>query len=118
MSQERLKTINSATQLLQTLEGGQLHADLMSTIDDTISEMADYANGAGSHKAKGSVTLTIDFDLELDQLRIRTAIKSKSPEQPRRPSILFLTPGNKMSVEQPSQGALPFNAVPMAARES
>lgn len=104
-----LKTITGFSQLIQTLERGVLHADLTDEIKNVMEAMAEFAAGPGNHKAKGSLTLTLDFTMELDTVRILPTIKTKLPELPRRPDMMFVTPNNNLSLEHPSQHGLPFD---------
>lgn len=106
-----LKTISGFSQLVQTLEGGKLHADLSDEIQSVITTMSDYASGAGSGRAKGEITLTLSFDQELEQVKIRAKVKTKTQEVLRRMSALFVTPNNKLSLEHPMQNSLPLGTV-------
>lgn len=82
---EQLRTINGFSHLVQTLEGGALHADLSDAVHNVLTEMATFSAGPGNGKSKGSVTLTINFEQELETIRIRGKIDTKTPEFPRRP---------------------------------
>lgn len=109
--QNELKTISGLSQLLQTLEGGQLHADASEELHNMLVEMATYANTVGGGRAKSEMTITLSFEQELDTVKIRPKIKTKGQEIPRRATNLFMTPGNRLSMEHPMQNALPFGSV-------
>lgn len=107
------KSIAGFSQLLQTLEGGALHHDLSEELHNTLTEMATYAHGTGGGRSKGKIVLTLDFEQEIDTVKVRANVKTKTQLQDiaRRASQLFLTPGNKLSVEHPQQNQLPFGTV-------
>lgn len=108
---DEIKSINGFSHLIQTLEGGALHADLCDDLHNVLTEMATYAAGPGGGKAKGEITLTLSLEQELETVRIRAKVKTKSQEIARRMSALFMTPGNRLSLEHPMQHSLPFGTV-------
>lgn len=105
------KTINGFSHLIQTLEGGALHADLSDEQHNLLTEMATYAAGPGNGRATGELTITLSFTQELETVKVRAKVKTKSQEIARRASSLFVTPGNKLSLEHPMQNSLPFGSV-------
>lgn len=106
-----LKKINGFSHLIQTLEGGALHADLCDDLHNVLTEMATYAAGPGGGRSKGEITLTIALEQELETVRVRARVKTKTQEIARRMSALFMTPGNNLSLEHPMQHSLPFGTV-------
>lgn len=111
MTQQPAKTIAGFSQLIQTLEGGALHADLTDQVQETINKMADYSAGPGNGRAVGEITIKLTFTQELETVKVRAKITDKAQEIPRRMSALFITPNNKLSLEHPMQNALPFGTV-------
>lgn len=111
MTQAPLKTINGFSHLIQTLEGGALHADLSDDLHNVLTEMATYSAGPGNGRSKGEIVITLNFEQELETVRVRAKVKTKTQEIARRMSALFMTPGNKLSLEHPMQNSLPFGTV-------
>jgi len=105
------KIISGFTHLLNTLQGGKFQADLSDELHNLLIEMGTYAAGPGNHRAKGKLTIVLDFEMELDAMRVRTNIVAKAPQLPSRPTMLFITPGNRLSLEHPMQDGLPFGVV-------
>lgn len=111
MSQNQLKTIAGFSQLIQTLEGGALHADLSDAVQSIINKMVEHSNGTGNGRSVGELNIKLTFGMELETIKVRAKIAEKTPEVPRRMSALFVTPNNKLSLEHPMQNALPFGTV-------
>lgn len=105
-----LKVISSFTQLLNSLDGNIVER-LSAELETLQTEMINYAQGAGGYRAKGKLSLDLIFELEGDKMRVRPKIALTAPEQPEKMSVLFVTPNNKLSPENPTQHSLPFGTV-------
>lgn len=92
--------IRNADQLLAMLEDGDLSNDLFNEITKVLDALREAAGPKS--KAKGSVTLTLNFEVEGVSTEISTDIKSKMPKQKRARSWLFLGEDG-LSTEHPRQ---------------
>lgn len=108
---EPVKPFNS---ILATLEGGVLHDHLSDTVHEAIEKLEEHAESYG--KARGRVTLTLDFTLDGGLLTILGDVSTKLPRASRRPTVAWVSPGNNVSFANPKQPDLPLRSVPAAER--
>lgn len=95
-----MKGIKDATTILGLLEDGDLNADFSAEITKVLEVLRDRAGPKQS--AKGSVTLTLTFEVEGVQTEIDAKITSKTPDAPRGKSFFFITDAG-LSTEHPRQ---------------
>lgn len=98
-STEGARSFNS---FLSALEDGQLHTDLSDELHDLNAEMNNHILDYGN-KAKGKITLNIDFLLEKGAFVITSSYKITKPIAPRNMSVAYSTPGNNFTPFNPKQ---------------
>ena len=107
-------SIRTFGQLVQSLEDGQLVADLGDKLQDLNGKIARSAESIG--KAKGELTLKIKLNAEIGgTVQIDSEITVKEPKMPRARSVMWLNKDNNLSAENPKQTKLPLREVPPAA---
>ncbi len=99
ISNEAAKGFNS---FLQTLEDGQFHNELSNELRDLNAEMNNHAINYGL-AAKAKITITIDIVLKNGVFDIMADKKITPPKAPRQRSILWSTPGNNFTPQNPKQ---------------
>lgn len=92
--------IRSPDVLLGTLERGQLVQDFQTAINEVMTKLAVLGERG---KAKGSVTLKLDFTVEDSITEIKAKIDKKTPEGDRAKTVLFVTPDGQLSTDHPKQ---------------
>jgi len=95
--------IRDAQTIIGSLEGGQLAAELSTEITETLAELKEHVADRPKAKAKGSVTLKIDFEVENGTALVSGEISSKRPKKPRDRDFFFLTDDGALSNEHPRQ---------------
>lgn len=110
--------IRSFTALLSRIgEDGELHARCTEAMHEIVTALQQAAmDGAG--KAKGSLTLSLDFALDKGMVAIAGRTAVKLPKAAAATSHLFVTPDNFLTLLNPRQRELPFVTVPMGAGEA
>jgi hypothetical protein len=101
-----MKRITQATDILGVLERGDLNHDLTGEIESVLKALRDLAPPKG--KVKGSVGLTLNFQVEGQSVEIEASITSKVPKRQRGRSFYFLTQEGSLSTEHPQQSDM-FN---------
>lgn len=87
---------------LGSIEGGALHDDLSDEVRELNAALSEYA--ASNGVAKGSITIKLNFVLEkAGTLDVTADIATKTPKTKRERTVLWLTPGNNTSTENPKQ---------------
>lgn len=114
MAENEVKALKEAPQpfhiLLSRLEGGLLHADLGDKLNELNGELAVHA--AQNGKAKGSISLKLTFVHQRNgMVEVTADVKTDAPKTPRESSILFVTEGSNLTVENPKQQTLPLRDV-------
>lgn len=89
--------------LIGYLEQGQLHKDFFEKINETVTKLQDLTGDSPKAKAKGSVTLKLDFIVQDGRIEIDADVTTKTPKPPRRTSTLFLTDDAEISTVHPRQ---------------
>ena len=92
--------IRDATQLLAMLEDGELAQDLSTEVNELLAKLRDAAGP--KTKAKGSVTLKLNFTVEGVATEIDTEIVVKAPKSKRGKSFYFVT-DDGLSTDHPRQ---------------
>lgn len=96
--------------VLATLEDGRLHGDLSDASREMISTLHDVAANARG-KAKGKITITLDYAVEDGVVELRADFTTKTPKLPRQKTVLFATPDNNLTRRDPKQPSLEFRDV-------
>jgi hypothetical protein len=87
---------------LGQLEGGAFHDDLSDDLRALNEKLAEFA--AQNGLAKGSLVLKFTFKLDRDGvLEVNTDVATKAPKLSRARSVMWLTPGNNITHENPKQ---------------
>ena len=95
-----MKRIRDATQIIGMLEDGELSCDLSNEISFVLDKLRDAAGPKS--KAKGYVTLKLNFAVEGVSTEIDAEISSKTPKAKRGRSFFFVT-DDGLSTEHPKQ---------------
>jgi aminoglycoside phosphotransferase family enzyme len=106
--------IRTTAQLLEQLENGELADDLRKEVRELVAYLHEHAGSKG--KAKGSLTLKIDFNVQGSSLTFETDIATKKPKKLRGSTTLFCNADGAILTGHPKQDDLPFGprAVPKA----
>lgn len=99
---ERGEGAKSFNSFLNTLEDGQFHAELTDELRELNAEMNNYALSYGL-AAKGKISINIDVVLKNGIFEVVAKKKITNPEPPRVRSILWSTPGNNFTPQNPKQ---------------
>lgn len=102
-------------QLISSMEDGRLHGDISDAQRDLIGDLNNIASM--NRKAKGSITITLEYAIEDGVVEVRGDFKTKAPKLPRGKSIFFATPDNNLTRSDPKQPSLEFRdvSIPRAA---
>lgn len=95
------KEIRDPLMIIGTLERGDVTAALESEISDTLQILYDAAGPKG--KVKGSVTLTLNFEVQGQSCSVEAGVASKTPKQKRATTMFFVTPEGGLTQEHPTQ---------------
>jgi hypothetical protein len=96
---------NSFGDFVRFLEDGQLDAELTEVLRTMASDMSNNAIESGG-KAKGKLTLTLDFALEGKVFTIASKHKVDIPEPKRPKSVMWSTLDGRFTPSNPQQGQL------------
>ncbi len=103
-------TIRSFSQLMAVAEDGQLNSDLDTEVTDLVATLSDAA-ASRNGKAKGKLTVSIDFALDGGIITLSTDYTVKKPKCARARSAFWATSDNKLSRRNPRQPELPLRDV-------
>jgi hypothetical protein len=92
----------SFSSFLQMLEDGQFHSELSDSLQELNANMNNHVLNYGQ-KAKGKISITIEFVLEKGVFDIVADFKSTPPKTKRARSIAWSTPNNNFTPENPRQ---------------
>ena len=94
--------LRSFAQLIANLEGGQLNADASRMLADLNAALNDFVQ---EHNGKPSASLTLKLDVKLDggTFDVKAKLSLKLPDEPRDKTVLWSTPGNVFTVQNPRQ---------------
>lgn len=90
---------------LTALEDGVLNADMSEALRELNAAMNQHVQSYGG-KAKGKISLTIEFKLDDGLFIITPDFKATLPKAVRRQSVAWSTPGNNFTPHNPRQMAL------------
>lgn len=99
-----MPVIREAQFVIGILEDGQLASDFSSEMQSSLATLKEHAGPKG--KAKGSLTLHLDFTVEGGTVTINADLKSKLPKSGRAASVLFVLDDGSLSTEHPRQANL------------
>jgi hypothetical protein len=103
--------------LLQGIGDGELNAELSETLHGMNAKLSNHAVDFG--KAKGTLTLTIEVDIDREGVVTLTPdVKTKLPKPARKKGRYWLTAGNNLSPENPKQTKLNLREVPARGARS
>lgn len=93
--------IKDAMTILGILERGALGPALTTEIEQVVTHLNNIAADRG--KAKGSLSLKLEFNVENGAVRVRSEFATKLPKLARPESLFFVTPSGGLSLEHPQQ---------------
>ena len=96
---------NTFADFVRFLEDGQFDAELSNALQELNTEMSHVAIESGG-KAKGKLTLTLDFALEGKVFTISSKHKVDVPEPKRPKSVMWSTQDGRFTPSNPQQGQL------------
>lgn len=96
---------NTMGEFIRSLEDGQFDADCYEAIKDLNADLAEHAWSNGG-KAKGKVTITLEFSQEGGMKEIKANFKIAKPESRRPKSIMWSTEDNRLTRTRPGQAQL------------
>lgn len=96
---------NTLGDFMRSLEDGQFDADTYAAIKRLSAALTATAMSNGG-KAKGKVTITLDFEQEGSVTQIKSAFKVTQPEARRPKSVMWKTDDNRLSRSRPGHGEL------------
>lgn len=94
--------VRTALEFLGRLEDGAFMANMTDSLNDLNAKLNDHMLH-GNKKAKGKITITIDFTLEKGVFDIEAEANIKTPKQERGRTVMWSTPDNHFSLEHPRQ---------------
>lgn len=98
------------SQVLDTLEDGELHRELSRTVQDMNNDLGAIAAAGGT--AKGELTIKLKFSHDRNgTVQIASDIATKMPKATRQKSMFWLLPSGNLSGENPRQTKLPLRSV-------
>ncbi|MCF1453440.1 hypothetical protein [Agrobacterium vitis] len=95
--------IRDPSVLIGSLEQGQFHKDLTSTVQETIAKLQGLIGDNAKAKAKGSITIKLDICVQDGRIEFDADVSAKTPKPPRRSTIHFLTDDGEISTLHPRQ---------------
>lgn len=96
---------NTLGEFVKSLEDGQFDADCYAAVRDLSAKLNEHAWSAGG-RAKGKVTISLDFAQEGGVTEIKASFKVTSPEAKRPKSIMWTTEDHRMTRTRPGQAQL------------
>lgn len=76
---------------------------LLEKLDDEVAELLDQLEATGEDKAKGSLTLTIEFQRLADRTDVSGKITVKPPAEKALPATTLFNVEGGLSVQHPGQ---------------
>jgi len=98
-------TCNTLGEFVRTLEDGQFDQDCYAAIRELSTKLNEAAWSSGG-RAKGKVTITLDFTQEGAVTEIRSGFKVTEPVDKRAKSILWTTQDHRFTRTRPGQHQL------------
>lgn len=100
---------------LQQIQGGEFHQELSQQLRELNAALNQHVQDFGG-KPKGKLKIEIAFELEKGVFRIDATSEMKSPKRPGAGCVMWSTPGNNFTPENPRQLSM-FGSGPRAAAE-
>lgn len=98
-----MKKIAGATITLGAMENGGFLADVDDSLAEVIRKTKSVADQSKNGKAKGSLTITVAFEVDGDTITLGGKTKQSVPALPRRNSMFFVTSDGEITTEHPRQ---------------
>ena len=92
-------------EFVRSVEDGQFDADCYDAIKNLAAQMQEHAWQNGG-KAKGKVSISLEFIQEGTLTEIKAAFKVTAPENRRPKSVMWLTEDHRFTRTRPNQGQL------------
>lgn len=103
-----MSKIRNTTQMLGLIGDGELIAELDEKMVALNATLLTATQGRRKTKAKGSITLKLDFVVEDGTVTISPDIQVKEPKPARATGFFWLREDGALSTEHPSQHRLDF----------
>ncbi len=101
--------IRNFSQLVASLEDGQLNTDASTKLEELVRVLND-ALHAGQ-KVSAGLTVSVKMTADRGLIEVTADIKTKLPPDVRRRTMLFITNSRFLSKRDPHQPDLPFRTV-------
>ena len=88
--------------IINMLEEGQFSQDVHEAVRDLLITLNDVTKDTGN-KAKGSITIKLDFEKEDSAIRVKSNFTVKKPELPRVKSIMWTDGAHNLTAFPPQQ---------------
>lgn len=105
----KIPTLNFA-EMLDKIERGELVSDLTIAQSELVRALVQ-TEGARGGRPKGKITLTLTYQYDGEMLEISPVIAVAKPKAVRNRAVLFVTEGDQVSFQNPTQ-------MPLALGES
>ncbi|MCG8694665.1 MAG: hypothetical protein MI806_25950 [Minwuiales bacterium] len=102
------KTGLNFTQFVESIDGGQLRADLDDALRDAVASMKEVHSHAGG-KPKAKIAVTFDLKLDGGVIEVTPDMKVTTPKRPIDKAVFWATGENKLSRANPDQLNMNFN---------
>jgi hypothetical protein len=96
--------------LLAHMEEGQFNQDASDALRDLVAKLNDAAVNRGG-KPVGKLVITLDFKLDDGIIETRSDYKVTAPKTSRRKTIMWATPNNNLTPDNPRQISMNFRDV-------
>lgn len=100
---KRNKSYQAFNLFIQGLEDGQLNQDATEALQLIAQELNDHIRNTGKSKAKGSLSLKIDFTLDRGVFEIDSKLTTKLPDAPRGKSVMWTDGDSNFTPQNPRQ---------------
>ncbi len=98
-----MKKIRDATTIIGALEGGEVAAELSTSITGALKHLKELCGNRPKTKAKGKVSLILHLDVEQNTVTVEAEIAQTLPKKPRGSSFYWVTDEGELSTEHPQQ---------------
>jgi len=118
MASDRNPELHGLDQIIGLADNGNYHPDLLARNKALIAEMMDYSRAYGGAKAKGKLTLTIDYTIDrFGQIEISIEDKISHPKAPRAKAIGWTGEDGALTTANPNQKSFEIRDVTPGQRE-
>lgn len=98
-----MKKLKGTTVTLGAMENGGFLADVDEDLNEVLRKTKAVADQTKNGKAKGSLTITVAFEVSGDTITLGGKTKLSVPALPRRDSTFFVTSDGEITTEHPRQ---------------